>query len=206
MPMPITIEMNMTEKSERCPITSVAMPIAQQRLIASTASIKSGLPTRRNAISSNVNVSANATIVASSLSWNAAVISSFDSAAFPVTPTRTLGNSRRSSAMTERIPSIARRSPVNEPCWLSGAARTKSRRWSSDTKNPAVASAGPSTEKSPPHGDLYGAPGRSSRCDIWLARSRMKRRSRPPFSASRPMSMKPDTNADASWVETPVTS
>ena len=100
--------MNITEKSERCPITRVAIPIDQQRLVASTTSISTGLPKRTNAASRSPSVSANATRVARSLSRKAATISSFESAGLPVTPTATSGNSRLSDAITPRIPSMAR--------------------------------------------------------------------------------------------------
>src|SRR5207245_770439 len=84
MPMPITIEMNITEKSERWPITRVAMPIDQQRLMVRTTSISTGLPTRRNATSKSPSVRAKAMSVARPLSRNAATISSFWSAGLPL--------------------------------------------------------------------------------------------------------------------------
>ena len=124
----------MTENSERCPITRVAIPIDQQRLMARTVSIKSGLPTRRSATSRRPRVRANAMIVARPLSRNAATISSFWSAGLPVTPTATSGNSPRSEAIAARMPSIACWSPVKLPRSVSGSARMKSRRWSSDRK------------------------------------------------------------------------
>ncbi len=132
--MPITIEMNITEKSDRCPITSVAIPIDQHRLRASTSSSRTGLPNRTNAASKRPRVSAKASRVARSLSRNAATISSFWRAGLPVTPTATSGNSRLSEAITPRMPSMARWSPVKLPRWLSGSARTKSSFWSSDKK------------------------------------------------------------------------
>jgi len=126
--------MNMTEKSERWPMTSVAMPSAQQRLIVRTSSMSSGLPNRRKAASRSPSVSAKARSVARSLSRKAAVISSFDRAGLPVTPTSTSGNSARSDRMTARTPSIARRSPVKLPRSLSGSTRMKRSRSSSERK------------------------------------------------------------------------
>src|SRR5438046_8393289 len=76
MPISITIEMNITENSERCPMTRVATPIDQQRLAARTRSISRGLPTLRNATSRRPSVSANAMMVARWLSRNAATIRS----------------------------------------------------------------------------------------------------------------------------------
>src|SRR5437899_2131406 len=114
--------MNITEKSERCPITSVARPIDQQRLVARITSISTGLPKRTNAARRSPSVSANATRVARSLSWKAATISSFWSAGLPVTPTAMSGKSRLSDAITPRIPSMARWSPVKLPRWVSGSA------------------------------------------------------------------------------------
>jgi len=90
--------------------------------------MRSGLPTRRNAAISRPSVRAKASSVARSLSRNAAVISSFDSAGLPVTPTSTSGNSARNEATVARTPSIASRSPVKLPCFVVGSARMKSRR------------------------------------------------------------------------------
>ena len=104
----MTIEMNMTEKSDRWPMTNVATPSDQQRLSVSTSSMSRGLPKRRKPTSSRPRVSAKAMSVACSLSRNAAVISSLESAGLPVTPTSTFGNSRLSFAITARTPSIAR--------------------------------------------------------------------------------------------------
>src|SRR5437764_257010 len=103
MPMPITIEMNITEKSERCPITSVAMPIDQQRLVARTRSISTGLPRRTKAASRSPSVSANASRVARSLARNAATISSFWSAGLAVTPTATSGQRVERRSGRERL-------------------------------------------------------------------------------------------------------
>jgi len=153
MPMPMTIEMNMTEKSERCPMTSVATPSDQQRLVVSTSSMSTGLPTRRNAARSRPSVSANARIVACWLSRKADVISSLESAGLPVTPTSMFGYSRRSFAITARTPSIARWSPVKLPRSLSGSARMKRSRWSSDRKYPTPGLSAPPTAKSVPQGE-----------------------------------------------------
>jgi len=60
MPMPMTIEMNITENSDRWPMTSVAAPSDQHRLMVRTSSITIGLPTRRKASSSRPRVSAKA--------------------------------------------------------------------------------------------------------------------------------------------------
>ena len=98
--MPMTIEMNMTEKSDRWPTTSVATPIDQHRLSASTTSITNGFAGRTKAIKSSSSVSAKPRMVACSLSRKAAVISSFESAGLPVTPTRTVGKSAWSSRTT----------------------------------------------------------------------------------------------------------
>ena len=49
MPMPTTMEMNITEKMLRWPMTSVMMPIDQARLTISVASISTGLTKRRKA-------------------------------------------------------------------------------------------------------------------------------------------------------------
>ena len=134
MPMPITIGMNITENSERWPTTRVATPIDQHRESARASSMRSGLPTRRNAASRSASVNPNATSVARSLSRKAAVISSLESAGLPVTPTSTSGNSARSVATVVRTPSIASRSPVKLPRSLVGSARMNSNRWSSDRK------------------------------------------------------------------------
>src|SRR5216684_3741560 len=48
MPSPMTMEMNITEKIVRCPTVSVMMPMDQASVTASTASIRSGLPTRQH--------------------------------------------------------------------------------------------------------------------------------------------------------------
>ena len=69
-----------------------------------------------------------------SLSRKAATISSLASAGLPVTPTATSGNSGLSEAITARMPSMACRSPVKLPRLVSGSARMKSSRWSSDRK------------------------------------------------------------------------
>src|SRR5437879_7111194 len=90
--MPTTIEMNITEKIDRCPTTAVMTPIDQQRLTASVASIRIGRPTRRNATNRSPSVRAKARSVARRLSRKAATISSFDSAGPPVTPAVTSGN------------------------------------------------------------------------------------------------------------------
>src|SRR2546428_629692 len=113
MRMPITIGMNITENSERWPTTSVATAIDQQRLMASTISMRIGLPTRQKASRSRPSVSAKASRVARSLSRKAATISSLASAGLPVTPTSTSGNSERSAATVARTPSIASRSPAD---------------------------------------------------------------------------------------------
>src|ERR1700693_4006892 len=49
MPMPMTMEMNITEKMVRCPTVRVTMPMDQASVTASTPSIRSGLPTRPKA-------------------------------------------------------------------------------------------------------------------------------------------------------------
>jgi len=51
MPIPITIEMNITENSERCPMTRVATPIDQQKARGQDQEHQRGLPTLRNATS-----------------------------------------------------------------------------------------------------------------------------------------------------------
>ena len=108
MPMPTTIEMNITEKSERCPMTRVATPMDQHRLTVRMVSISRGLPTRMKARSSRASVRANERMVACSLSRKAAVISSLDRAGLPVTPTCTLGKSPLREATTvARMPSMA---------------------------------------------------------------------------------------------------
>src|SRR2546422_7926106 len=56
--------MNMTEKSERWPMTRVPMPSAQQRLVVSTSSMSTGLPNRAKAASRSPSVSAKARSVA----------------------------------------------------------------------------------------------------------------------------------------------
>ena len=132
--MPMTIEMKITEKIDRCPTTSVMTPIDQQRLTASVASIRIGMPTRRNASSRRPSVNAKARIVARSLSRKAATISSFDKAGIPVTPTSTSGNSPRRRAMVPRSVSMASRSPVKLPFSLFDSIRMNSRRWSSERK------------------------------------------------------------------------
>ncbi len=148
----MTMEMNITENSDRWPTKSVAAPTDQQRLRASTISMTIGLPARAKATIRSPSVRAKARMVAFSLSSKAAVISSVASAGLPVTPTLTPGNSARRAAMTSRIDSTARRSPVKLPRSVSGSARMKSSRWSSDRKYPALDSS-PSTAKSPPHGE-----------------------------------------------------
>jgi hypothetical protein len=151
--MPITIEMNITEKSDRWPMASVVNPIDQQRPITRSAHMSVGLPTRLKPQKIRAIVSANDRMLAHSLSWSADTISSFESAALPVTPTAMSGNSGRMAATTARTPSIASRSAVKLPAWLRGTARMNSSRSSSERKYPASLSS-VSTEKNAPHGDL----------------------------------------------------
>ena len=152
MPMPTTIEMNITENSERWPMTSVATPMAQACESASTTSMMSGRPRRRNARSSSASVSANARTVARSLSRKAAVISSFASAGLPVTPTSTSGNSSLSEAITRRAPSIAARSAVKLARSTSGSARMNSSFSSPERKYPALGDSCPRAKR-PPQGE-----------------------------------------------------
>ena len=135
MPMPMTMEMNITEKMVRCPTVRVTMPIDQQSVTASTPSIRIGLPTRQKASSITTSVSAKARIVDTLLSLKAAVISSLDSAGPPVTPACTLGKAGLRSAITPRMTSIAWRSPMKLPLSLAGVSTsTKSRLLSSERK------------------------------------------------------------------------
>ena len=126
--------MNITEKIDRCPTTAVMMPIDQQRLTASVASIRIGRPTRRNATNRSPSVRAKARSVARRLSRKAATISSFDSAGPPVTPAVTSGNWSRRPAIVPRNVSIASRSPVKLPRFPTPSARRKRRRLSSERK------------------------------------------------------------------------
>ena len=128
MPTPTTMGMNITEKRERCPTTSVAAPIDQHRLTASTASMSIGLRSRMNATRSSTRVRTNASAVARSLSRKAAVISSLARTGFPVTPTCTPGKPALRAAMVARMPSMASRSSVKLPARLIGSTRMKSRR------------------------------------------------------------------------------
>src|SRR2546427_478264 len=91
MPMPISSEMNMTEKTVRCPTVSVMRASDHARLTTSTASITSGSTTRRQTASRKPSVSAKASAVARVLAWNAVSISSLESAGVPVTPAATPG-------------------------------------------------------------------------------------------------------------------
>ena len=156
----------MTEKMVRCPTVSVMMPSDHARVAASTASMRSGLPTRQNARRMTSRVRPKASTVARELSWKAAVISSLDRVGPPVTPACTFGKSRFRSAMTPRMISMARRSLTKlplSPCGVS--TRTKRRLLSSERKYPASGERSP-REKSVPHGERYGV-GRSSRPAIW---------------------------------------
>src|SRR5713101_2840260 len=103
MPTPMTMEMNITEKSVRCPTVSVTMPMAAASVIARAPSMSSGLPGRRNATVMTTRVTAKASTAAISLSRKAAAISSFDSAGPPVTPAWTPANEGLSRAMAARI-------------------------------------------------------------------------------------------------------
>ena len=140
----------MTEKMVRWPTVSVITPIDTITLVARTPSITSGLTTWRNASTSTASVSTAATRVAMPLSRNAFVISSADSAGPPVTPAETSGNSTRSSAILRRISSMASRSAANPPP-LSGSAKTKRRRLSSERNRPSSRSR-PSPQN-PAHGE-----------------------------------------------------
>jgi hypothetical protein len=125
MPIPMTIEMNITENSDRWPMMRVAAPSDQTRATVRTTVISKGLTTRMKPSSSRSSVRAKASRPAFSLSRKAATISSFERAGLPVTPTSISGNSARRAATVARTPSIASRLPVNEPAWLRGSARTK---------------------------------------------------------------------------------
>ena len=131
--MPTTIEMNITENSDRWPGKIVARPTDHARLIDSTMVMAMGLPMRLKPTSNSASVRTKDTTLAYSLSRKAAVISSLDSAGLPVTPTLTSGNSFLSRATTWRTPSMAPWLLVKVPVLVStGAARMNSRRWSSE--------------------------------------------------------------------------
>ena len=103
MPMPTTIEMNMTENRVRWPTTRVTTPMDHASVIASTPSMSTGLPTRMKARVMTTRVSAKASTSEMLLSWKAAVISSLESAGAPVTPACTFGKAGRSRAMAPRM-------------------------------------------------------------------------------------------------------
>src|SRR5436305_1863730 len=73
MPMPTTIEMNMTENSDRWPGKIVATPTDQARLIDSTIVMAIGLPIRLNPSSSSPSGRTTETTLAYSLSRKAQV-------------------------------------------------------------------------------------------------------------------------------------
>ena len=58
MPIPATMETNITEKMLRWPTTRVTMPIDQRRLTLSTTVKSTGLITRRNATTSSPTLNA----------------------------------------------------------------------------------------------------------------------------------------------------
>src|SRR2546430_526384 len=86
MPSPMTIEMNITENTVRCPTVSVTRPRDHVRLRARTASMTTGSRRRRKASSSRPSVSAKARPVASRLSAKAARIPSVGGAGAIVEP------------------------------------------------------------------------------------------------------------------------
>src|SRR5437867_968821 len=133
MPIPMTMEMNITEKMVRWPTVRAMIPMDHARVTASTTSMRSGLPTRQNASIMTRRVRANAIPVAMLLSSKAAVISSLERVGPPVTPACTLGKSGLSLAITPRMTSMARRSPMKLPLSDWGVStRAKSRLLSSE--------------------------------------------------------------------------
>ena len=127
--------MNITEKMLRWPTVSVMTPIDQAMLTASTISMRMGLPTRPKASPITMRVRAKASTVAIPLSWNAADISSLESAGPPVTPAWTVGKLGRSLAMAPRTASIDFWSPTKLPLSpLGDSTRMKSRLLSSERK------------------------------------------------------------------------
>ncbi len=135
MPMPTTMEMNITEKRVRCPTVRVTTPMDQASVTASTPSMSTGLPTRMKARVMTSSVRAKASTSEMLLSWKAAVISSLDSAGAPVTPACTFGKAGRSLATASRIVSMAAWSPMKLPFSLGGVStRMKSRLLSSERK------------------------------------------------------------------------
>src|SRR2546423_422896 len=102
-PMPTRSDMNITEKTLRCPTVAVTTPRDQARLTRSTASIKIGSMVRRITTKSRPTVTTSASSVAIVLSWNALSISSFDRAGVPVAPAATSGYVSRRLRMVWRI-------------------------------------------------------------------------------------------------------
>jgi hypothetical protein len=129
MPIPTTMEMNITEKTLRCPTTSVMRPIDQPRLTASVRTMRSGVTTARNATRSSSRVSAKARIDASRPSSKAAPISSFERAGAPVTPARTPGNSAPRRVTAARMSRMRSRFSMKFPSSRRCATNVNSMVW-----------------------------------------------------------------------------
>ena len=155
MPMPTTMEMNITEKMLRWPMTSVMIPIDQARLTTSVASISTGLTTRRNAPMRSSMVNEKARIVATLLSSKAVAISSFEMAGPPVTPARTSGNWGWRRLMVPRRASIVPRLSAKLPSSRCCFTNRKSQCPSAEKKYPASGSSRRPTEKAVAHGEVY---------------------------------------------------
>ena len=113
--MPTTMEMNITEKMLRWPMTSVMIPIDHARLTVSVPISSTGLRRLRKAAMSSTMVRTEARIEATSLSEKALDISSFEMAGPPVTPASTPGKSGRSATMVRRMASMVLRLSVKLP-------------------------------------------------------------------------------------------